>query len=171
MSSKNPVVKVETNLGTFCIELYPDKAPLTVENFLKYVNEGFYNGVIFHRVIPNFVVQAGGFDEKLNYKKPMFPPIKSESDNGLKNLRGTVAMARTSDPDSATSQFFINLSDNYRLDRDYEEGDGYGYTVFGKVIEGMSVIEKIARIPTISREGLENLPLAPVKIIKIEQIQ
>ena len=169
---KNPVVEIETNLGNFKIELYPDKAPITVENFLKYVKDGFYEGLIFHRVIPNFVVQAGGFDEKLNYKIPTYPPIKNEAQNGLKNLRGTIAMARTSDPDSATSQFYINLSDNYKLDyRDPEAVDMYGYTVFGKVIEGMSVIEKIARIPTHTVKGMSDVPIAPVVIKKTQILE
>ncbi len=165
---ENPVVVVETNLGTFKIELYPDKAPITVENFLKYVESGFYKDLIFHRVIPNFVVQGGGFDENLNYKTPLFPPIKNEAQNGLKNLRGTVAMARTADPDSATSQFYINLSDNYKLDYgDPEAVDPYGYTVFGKVIEGMSVVEKISRIPTHTTKGMSDVPVAPIKILNM----
>ncbi len=168
----NPVVEIETNLGSFKIELYPEKAPVTVENFLKYVEDGFYEGLIFHRVIPNFVVQGGGFDKDLNYKMPTYPPIKNEANNGLKNLRGTVAMARTSDPDSATSQFYINLSDNYRLDYgDPEAIDMYGYTVFGKVIEGMSVVEKIARIPTHTVKGMSDVPVAPVIIKKVKIIK
>jgi len=174
----NPIVEIKTNLGTFYVELFPDKAPITVENFLRYVEEGFYNGLIFHRVIPNFVVQGGGFDENLNYKIPKFPPIKNEAKNGLRNSRGavamartTVAMARTTEIDSATSQFFINLSENYQLDHQNETPEGYGYAVFGKVIEGMSVVEKIARIPTIEIKGMKNVPIAPVKMIEVKRIQ
>ncbi len=167
----NPVVEVKTNLGTFYIELFPDKAPITVENFLRYVEEGFYNGLIFHRVIPNFVVQGGGFDEDLNYKIPKYPPIKNEAKNGLRNSRRTVAMARTTEIDSATSQFFINLSENYQLDHQNETPEGYGYAVFGKVIEGMSVVEKIARIPTREIKGMKNVPIAPVKMIEVKKVQ
>ncbi len=164
-------MEIKTNLGTFYIELFPDKAPITVENFLKYVEDGFYNGLIFHRVIPNFVVQGGGFDENLNYKIPTYPPIKNEAKNGLRNSRGTVAMARTMEIDSATSQFFINLSENYQLDHENETPEGYGYAVFGKVIEGMSVVEKIARIPTREIKGMKNVPIAPVKMLEVKRIK
>ncbi len=165
---KNPVVVLKTNLGEIYIELYPDKAPKTTEQFLKYVKEGFYNGVIFHRVIPGFVIQAGGFDKNFKYKKPKYPPIPNEADNGLKNLRGTVAMARTSDPHSANAQFFINLKDNHFLDFKSKTPDGWGYTVFGKVIKGMEVVDKIAKIPTktvVTPYGyMRDVPVKPVVI-------
>ncbi|NPA52363.1 MAG: peptidyl-prolyl cis-trans isomerase [Aquificae bacterium] len=164
----NPIVEVITNLGNFYIELFPEKAPITVENFLNYVKDGFYNGLIFHRVIPNFVVQGGGFDENLNFKPPKYPPIKNEAKNNLRNSTGSVAMARTSDPHSATSQFFINLSENYQLDYQNETPEGYGYAVFGKVIKGMNVVEKIARIPTRDIKGLKNVPIAPIKMIEVK---
>ncbi|RMA97301.1 peptidylprolyl isomerase [Hydrogenothermus marinus] len=169
--TKNPVVEVKTDLGSFYIELFPDKAPITVENFLKYIDAGFYDGLIFHRIIPGFVVQGGGFDENMNYKKPLYPPIKNEAKNGLRNSYGTVAMARTTEIDSATSQFFINLAENYQLDHQGETPDTYGYAVFGKVIEGMKVVEWIARIPTTSKMGFENVPIHPVKIHYIKRVE
>ncbi len=170
MKKQNPAVEVETDLGTFYIELYPDKAPITVENFLKYVDAGFYNGLIFHRVIPNFVVQGGGFNENMDYVVPLFPPIKNEAKNGLRNTWGAVAMARTTDIDSATSQFFINLSENYQLDHEGDTPETYGYAVFGKVIKGMSVVEKIARIPTVSKKGFDDVPIHPIKIKHIKRV-
>lgn len=147
-SKENPVVLLKTTEGDIYIELYPDKAPKTVKQFLKYVKEGFYNGIIFHRVIPNFVIQAGGFDKNFRYRKPKYPPVPNEADNGLKNVRGSVAMARTSDPHSANAQFFINLRDNHFLDFKSKTPQGWGYAVFGKVIRGMDVVDKIASIPT-----------------------
>jgi cyclophilin family peptidyl-prolyl cis-trans isomerase len=170
MEEQNPAVEVATDLGTFYIELYIDKAPISVENFLKYVDAKFYDGLIFHRVIQNFVVQGGGFDENMNYKVPLFPPIKNEAKNGLRNTRGTVAMARTTDIDSATSQFFINLGENYQLDHEGDTPETYGYAVFGKVIKGMSVVEKIARIPTVSKNGFEDVPIHPIKIKHIKRV-
>lgn len=145
-----PQVKVVTSAGEFVIELYPDKAPGTVQNFLQYVNDGFYSGTVFHRVIGNFMIQGGGFTKQL-YEGEMRPkatraPIKIESKNGLLNNAGAVAMARTSDPDSATSQFFINTVDNASLN--HPQPDGHGYTVFGKVISGMDVVNKIRAVPT-----------------------
>jgi cyclophilin family peptidyl-prolyl cis-trans isomerase len=142
---KNPVVVMETSQGTIKIELYPDKAPITVKNFLGYVDDKFYDGLVFHRVIPNFMVQGGGFEQGLKEKKTK-EPIKNEASNGLENKRGTIAMARTSDPDSATAQFYINLKDNAFLDRANAQ-DGVGYCVFGKVIDGMDVVDKIAQAP------------------------
>ncbi len=149
-AAANPQVKVVTSAGEFVIELYPDKAPVTVENFLGYVNDNFYAGTIFHRVIGNFMVQGGGFTEAL-YKgeyrpKPNRDPIKLESKNGLRNDTGWVAMARTGDPNSATSQFFINTVDNAGLN--HPQPDGHGYAVFGKVVSGMDVVDKIRAVPT-----------------------
>ncbi|MBA1148001.1 peptidyl-prolyl cis-trans isomerase [Ectothiorhodospiraceae bacterium WFHF3C12] len=139
-----PRVKFETSKGPIILELYPDKAPRTVENFLAYVEQGFYDGTIFHRVIPGFVIQGGGFTADYE-RKTTREPITNESDNGLDNARGTISMARTRDPHSATSQFFINLSDNDNLDH---RGSDWGYAVFGKVVDGMEVVDAIAGVPT-----------------------
>jgi peptidyl-prolyl cis-trans isomerase B (cyclophilin B) len=161
------LVQMDTNIGTMVIELNNEKAPKTVENFLQYVREGFYEGTLFHRVIDNFMIQGGGFSEDFQPKET-HSPIENEADNGLKNARGTIAMARTSDPHSATSQFFINVKDNEFLD--YPGQDGWGYTVFGKVIEGMDVVDKISRLPT-GTGGPNNLfsdvPETPVIIEKV----
>ena len=140
----NPVVLMETNLGPIEIELNAEKAPVTVENFVDYTNKGFYDGTIFHRVIPGFMVQGGGFDAKM-VQKETSASIKNESSNGLKNKRGTIAMARTSAPNSATSQFFINLVDNDFLNGSSNKA---GYTVFGKVVSGMDIVDKMAKMPT-----------------------
>ncbi len=168
--TKNPVVVLKTNYGDIYIELYPDKAPITVKNFLTYVKEGFYNGLIFHRVIPNFVIQGGGFDKDMNPRKPTHPPIKNESDNGLSNLRGTISMARTYDPDSASSQFFINLRDNTFLDYG-KTPQKWGYAVFGKVIKGMDVVDKIAGVKTTIKPPYRDVPVEPVIIIKAEIVK
>jgi len=145
-SDMTNIAVIETNKGTIEIELYPDKAPITVDNFKKYLEEGFYDGLVFHRVIEGFMIQAGGFYPDGTYKEPTGDPIENEANNGLKNERGTIAMARTSDPDSATTQFFINTMDNEGLD--YPNPDGHGYAVFGKVIEGMDVVEEIESATT-----------------------
>lgn len=145
-----PIVRIDTNLGPISLALYSDQAPKTVENFLHYVREGLYAGTIFHRVIPNFMIQGGGFDQAL-VQKPTYQPIINEAANGLKNEIGTIAMARTSDPHSATAQFFINVANNTFLNYSSPTAQGYGYTVFGKVIEGMDVVNKIAALPTGSR--------------------
>jgi peptidyl-prolyl cis-trans isomerase B (cyclophilin B) len=143
----DPVVEVATNQGTFVIELDEAKAPNTVKNFLEYVDAKHYDGTIFHRVISTFMVQGGGYD--MNYeKKPTRPPIKNEADNGLLNVRGSVAMARTGDPHSATAQFFVNVVDNAFLDHQAQDERGWGYAVFGKVIEGMDVVDKIKGVRT-----------------------
>ena len=143
----DPVVEVATNFGTFVIQLDPGKAPKSVENFLKYVDAKHYDGTIFHRVIPTFMVQGGGYDQ--NYeKKPTKPPVQNEADNGLKNTRGTVAMARTGDPHSATAQFFVNVVDNAFLDHVAKDDRGWGYAVFGKVTDGMDVVDKIKGVKT-----------------------
>ncbi len=169
-SKENPIVLLKTTEGDIYIELYPDKAPKTVKQFLRYVKEGFYNGIIFHRVIPNFVIQAGGFDKNFRYRKPKYPPVPNEADNGLKNVRGSVAMARTSDPHSANAQFFINLRDNYFLDFRSKTPQGWGYAVFGKVIRGMDVVDKIASIPTktvMTPYGvMRDVPEKPVVIVE-----
>ena len=160
----NPRVKLETTMGTIVIELEPAKAPITVGNFLDYVKSGFYDGTIFHRVIPNFMVQGGGLTADME-RKPTREPIVNESANGLVNARGTVAMARTSEPNSASSQFFINLINNSFLDKANAQ-DGVGYCVFGKVVEGMKVVDAIAAVPTGDVAGNQNVPLKPVVITK-----
>jgi len=159
-----PQVRLSTNLGDIVLELDAAKAPETVKNFLAYVNEGFYNGTIFHRVIDGFMVQGGGFTEDFQ-KKPTRAPIQNEADNGLKNLIGTIAMARTSAPHSATAQFFINVADNGFLDHRSPTPRGWGYAVFGKVIEGMDVVDKIRRSPTGSGGPFrKDVPRTPIVI-------
>jgi peptidyl-prolyl cis-trans isomerase A (cyclophilin A)/peptidyl-prolyl cis-trans isomerase B (cyclophilin B) len=143
----HPQVEIKTNFGNMTLELYPDKAPKTVDNFLRYVKDGYYKGTVFHRVIPGFMIQGGGFDKALK-QKPTRPPIENEAANGLKNEIGTIAMARTSDPHSASAQFFINIADNKPLNYTAPTQQGYGYAVFGKVIQGMEVAKKIADTPT-----------------------
>jgi peptidyl-prolyl cis-trans isomerase B (cyclophilin B) len=142
-----PKVLIQTNKGNITLELDRDKAPLSVQNFLTYVDEGFYNGTIFHRVIEGFMIQGGGFDKDFK-KRPTHDPIKNEADNGLKNERGTVAMARTSDPHSATAQFFINHKDNDFLNHRSKDRQGWGYAVFGRVTDGMDVVDEIATTAT-----------------------
>ncbi len=143
----NPQVEIKTNAGAIVVELYPDKAPNTVENFLQYVKGGFYKDTIFHRVIPGFMAQGGGYTRTFE-QKPTRPPIDIESANGLKNDKGTIAMARTRNPNSATAQFFINVADNDFLNYRDATVQGYGYTVFGKVVKGMDVVGRIVEIPT-----------------------
>ena len=160
----NPMVVLSTSLGDIKIELYADKAAATVQNFLDYVKAGYYENTIFHRVIPGFMVQAGGMTADMKDKREgQRPPIKNESSNGLKNDTGTLAMARTSAPDSATSQFFINLKDNDFLNKEKSQ-DGVGYAVFGKVVEGMDVVRKIEQVPTTSKLPHQNVPTEPVVI-------
>jgi peptidyl-prolyl cis-trans isomerase A (cyclophilin A) len=161
----NPMVEMKTNQGTITIELYADKAPKTVENFLQYVKDGFFAGTIFHRVIDNFMVQGGGFEPGMKEKQPR-APIQNEAKNGLKNQAGTLAMARTSDPHSAAAQFFINLKDNGPLD--YPSRDGWGYAVFGKVTQGMEVVNKIAKVPTGNAGFHQNVPITPVVIESVK---
>jgi peptidyl-prolyl cis-trans isomerase A (cyclophilin A)/peptidyl-prolyl cis-trans isomerase B (cyclophilin B) len=143
----NPQVELKTNFGNITIELYSDKAPKTVDNFLRYVKDGYYNGTIFHRVIPGFMIQGGGFDKSFK-QKPTRQPVENEAANGLKNEVGTVAMARTSEPHSATAQFFINVANNSFLNHTSPTARGYGYTVFGKVTRGMEVVNRIAALST-----------------------
>ncbi len=157
----NPQVELKTSMGAITVELYPDKAPKTVENFLGYVKSGHYNGTIFHRVIAGFMIQGGGFDTSFN-EKPTGAPIANEATNGLKNDRYTIAMARTGDPNSATAQFFINVVDNAGLD--YPRPDGFGYAVFGKVIKGMDVVDKIAAVATGSQPPFSDVPSTPIVI-------
>ena len=155
--SENPVVLLETTSGDILVELYPDKAPETVANFLKYVDDGFYNNTIFHRVIPGFMIQGGGLTARMQ-QKDTSAPIKNEADNGLKNDRGTIAMARTMDPHSATAQFFINLVDNDFLNFQAPSGNGWGYCVFGRVTEGMYVVDKIAKVKTTTVGMYQDVP-------------
>lgn len=154
------MIILSTRLGDIVIELYPDKAPVTAENFMSYVQDGFYDSTIFHRVIPGFMIQGGGLTADMK-QKPTRSPIKNEANNGLSNKRGTLAMARTQNPNSATSQFFINLTDNTFLD---SSPRGIGYAVFGAVIEGMEVVDKIAAVPTGKRGMHDDVPLEPVAI-------
>jgi cyclophilin family peptidyl-prolyl cis-trans isomerase len=160
------MIRFETTLGNFTIELYEDKAPVSAENFLKYVDEGFFDGTVFHRIVPGFVIQGGGFTEDMSQKKN-HPPIKNEADNGVKNTRGTLSMARTNDINSATSQFFVNLKDNDFLD--HTRGN-FGYAVFGKVTEGMDVIDKIAAVKTGRKRGFEDVPLDAVVMTSVRRI-
>lgn len=158
---------METNFGTITIELDADKAPLTVANFKKYVADDFYNNTIFHRVIPNFMIQGGGFNPGMTQKQTL-DPVENEADNGLANDRGTIAMARTNDPHSATAQFFINLKDNAFLNHSGKNPQGWGYCVFGKVTEGMDVVDKIAAVPTGNSAGHADVPVNDVVISKVQ---
>ena len=159
----NPVVMIDTSMGTITIELFQQQAPASVENFLKYVQEGFYPGTIFHRVVSGYVIQGGGYTEGLT-EKATHPPVQNEATNGLSNQRGTVAMARTRALRSATTQFFINLADNHSLDHRSYSPDEFGYAVFGRVIAGMDVVEKISLVQTTVKDGMENVPLTPIVI-------
>ncbi len=163
MSEQNPQVLMETSMGNITIELFKEKAPITVKNFLTYVKEGFYDGLIFHRVIKDFMVQGGGMTEAMEQKKPKFA-IKNEATNGLSNKRGTLAMARTAVVDSATSQFFINTVDNAFLDHQGKQADRFGYCVFGQVLEGMEVVDQIRAVKTGTKNGHGDVPLEPVFI-------
>ena len=167
-AEKNPTVVMKTSMGAVKIELYPDKTPETVKNFLKYVDDGFYSGTIFHRVIDGFMIQGGGFDKVLS-KKATRPPIKNEAAYGPKNTVGTLAMARTGDPNSATAQFFINVKDNDFLNYRGDSAQEIGYCVFGKVIEGMDVVNKMKAVPTGTKAGMKDVPDTPVVIESIER--
>jgi peptidyl-prolyl cis-trans isomerase A (cyclophilin A) len=165
-AAKPTRVALETSLGRIVVELRADKAPKTVDNFVQYVKDGFYNGTIFHRVISGFMIQGGGFTPDMS-QKPTRTPVASESSNGLKNVRGSIAMARTADPNSATAQFFINVVDNAGLD--YPASDGFGYTVFGTVVEGMDTVDKIRAVPTGRHGYFQDVPQTPV-VIKTAKI-
>lgn len=161
--SANPRVLMETSMGNVTIELFKEKAPISVKNFLSYVKDGYYDGLTFHRVIPNFMIQGGGMDVDMQPRKTKFA-IKNEATNGLKNSRGTLAMARTSVVDSATSQFFINVNDNGFLDNKGKRPEDFGYAVFGKVTEGMDVVDAIKGVKTCSKAGHSDVPVEPVLI-------
>jgi peptidyl-prolyl cis-trans isomerase A (cyclophilin A) len=169
-AGKHPIVVMDTTMGTIKIEVFTDKAPITAKNFLDYVNAGFYSGTVFHRVVPEFVIQGGGYLENMT-RKTTNPPIKNESKNGLKNLRGTLSMARYDDPNSATSQFFINLKDNAHLD---PPPGGMGYAVFAKVVDGMDVVDRIATVATSTRSvqgtPFQNVPVKPV-VVKSARVE
>ncbi len=168
--SDNPQVLLETTEGDILLELFPERAPKTVENFLKYVDDGFYDNTIFHRVIPGFMIQGGGMDARMK-EKATNEPIKNEADNGLKNERGTIAMARTGDPHSATAQFFINHADNVSLNHREPTRDGWGYAVFGKVLDGMDTVDKIAKKKT-RRAGIhDDVPVDTVLITKASRFE
>jgi peptidyl-prolyl cis-trans isomerase B (cyclophilin B) len=169
MSDTQTKVKLTTNLGEMIIQLNTEKAPLSSANFLRYVNEGFYNGTIFHRVIPDFMAQGGGFDTNFN-QKTVHAPINNEANNGLLNSRGTLAMARTNDPNSATGQFFINYKDNSFLNHTSQTSSGWGYAVFGEVIEGMVVADAMAKEATGNRNGHQDVPKTDIIIEKAEVI-
>ena len=161
--SENTVILL-TNKGNIKLKLYPEKAPITVKNFLSYIDSGFYNNTIFHRIIPGFVIQGGGFSKEMDRKKTL-PPIKNEADNGLKNLRGTLSMARTNIVNSATSQFFINLKDNDSLDHGSRD---FGYAVFAEVIEGMEIVDKVASVKT-TNSPMPNIPVEQVVIESVKR--
>lgn len=161
------MIQFETTLGRFCVQLDEKSAPKTCKNFLAYVKAGHYDGLIFHRIIPGFMVQGGGMDAGLDSRKTK-KPIKSEADNGLSNKRGSIAMARTSDPHSATSQFYINLVDNVFLDAAHSPP---GYTVFGEVTEGMDVIDAMAKVETTTRRGYQDVPAEPIEIISVTVVE
>ncbi len=167
----NPKVVLETTKGKIVLELYPDNAPETVKNFLNYVDSKYYDGTIFHRVIPNFMIQGGGFAPGMNRKPPTGAPIKNEADTGLKNDRGTIAMARTGDPHSATSQFFINSKNNDFLNYRSKTQQGWGYAAFGKVVEGMKTVDAISAVKTTSRAPFRDVPAEPVVINSAKRLK
>jgi cyclophilin family peptidyl-prolyl cis-trans isomerase len=166
----NPKVIMKTSMGDITIELYPDKAPITVKNFFSYVDEKFFDGTIFHRVMKRFMIQGGGLTPDFT-EKPTKPTIKNEAANKLKNKRGTIAMARMPDKDSATSQFFINHVDNPGLDHRDNTPEGYGYAVFGKVINGMDVVDAIANVTIMTKSGRANVPRETITIISIRRVE
>ena len=169
-TEQNPRVLLETSHGNITVELFKEKAPITVRNFLTYVNEGYYDGLVFHRVIKGFMIQGGGMDADLQQKKTRFA-IKNEANNGLKNLRGTLAMARTAVVDSATSQFFINVVDIHFLDHKGKRPEDFGYAVFGQVVDGMEVVDAIREVKTGNKGGHGDVPLEPVTITKASVVE
>ncbi len=170
MQEANPRVLLSTSLGDITVELEQQKAPVTSENFLAYTASGYFDGTVFHRVIPGFMIQGGGFTDDMR-QKPANSPISNEADNGLKNDRGTIAMARTSDPHSATSQFFINLADNDFLNHRAKNAQGWGYAVFGRVVEGFEVVDAIAQVPTGTSGPHSDVPKEPVVIDRIGLVE
>lgn len=162
-AAEQNTVRIKTSMGDILVALDAEKAPKTVDNFLGYVNQGFFDGTVFHRVIKGFMIQGGGLTGDLS-RKVTGGPIQNEADNSLKNFRGTIAMARTGDPHSATSQFFINTVDNPPLDYREKSPQGWGYCVFGKVVEGMDVVDRIEGVPTTTRDGYRDVPVKPVEI-------
>lgn len=169
-AASNPIVVIETTMGNITIELDIQNAPKTSENFIAYVDDGYFVDTIFHRVIPNFMIQGGGLSAEMNDKPSKRAAIKNEANNGLKNVRGTLAMARTGDPHSATSQFFINHADNTFLNFTSESMQGWGYAVFAKVTEGMDVVDAIAKVPTGNRAGHENVPVDTITITTVRRL-
>lgn len=166
----NPLILMETSSGDILLELFEDRAPATVANFLRYMDEDFYTNTIFHRVISDFMIQGGGLTVRME-EKPTHAPIANEAGNGLKNLRGTIAMARTSDPHSATAQFFINVEDNEELDHRDDSAEGFGYCVFGRVEDGMDVVDKIRRLKTKAQGEHEAVPLDMVVITRVSRFE
>ena len=164
----SPVVVIESSVGEIRIELDQEKAPITVKNFLSYVDEGFYDGTIFHRVIDGFMIQGGGFTKGMTQKTTK-PPIKNEAGNDLKNNRGTIAMARLPSVDSATSQFYINVADNASLNHQNNSPGGFGYAVFGRVIDGTDIVDQIKKVPTTVRNGMRDVPVEPIIIKTIRR--
>ncbi len=169
LAGGNPVVRMTTSLGVVEVELLPDKAPATVKNFMDYVAAGHYDGTVFHRVIPGFMIQGGGFEPGMRQKDTR-APVRNEADNGLRNTRGSVAMARTMEPHSATAQFFINVADNDFLDHRDKSLRGWGYAVFGQVVKGMDVVERIAQVPTTTAGPHQDVPRTDVLIQKMQVI-
>jgi cyclophilin family peptidyl-prolyl cis-trans isomerase len=168
-SRMRPVVLVDTSEGKFKLELWPDRAPITAANFLRYADDGFYDGTVFHRVIDGFIIQGGGFTARMEQKKA-HEPIKNEAKANLRNLRGTVAMARMDAPDSATCEFFVNLVDNSSLNHTDQTPRGFGYAVFGRVVEGIEVVDKIGKVPTTVSGLLKDVPIQPVVINRVSRI-
>lgn len=168
LHATNPVVEIRTNQGVITVELFEKDAPKSVGSFLQYVRNGYYDGTVFHRVIDGFMIQGGGFDAQMR-QKPTLAPIENEARNGLRNEQGTIAMARTRDPHSASSQFFINLVDNRPLD--YPSNDGWGYAVFGKVTSGFDVVQKIGRVPTGTVGPFQNTPTTPVVVESVHVVE
>ncbi len=170
MTHADTTVNMETSKGPITLELYEGKAPVTVENFVAYARDGFYDGTVFHRVIPGFMIQGGGFTAEMS-EKDARDPIKNEADNGLQNTQGSIAMARTPDPDSASSQFFINLQNNDFLNFKSKTSQGWGYTVFGKVTKGLDVVNEIAKVATGNQGAHQNVPREPVIIESVSVVE